>query len=478
MSLAAGLVGSEGEDVVPLLLSSIAAASSSIPDFYGLATPSNAEYYPSLPLFPGVTGSSALAYRFVRIEPTDNPQPLHQANQAISLLGRFADNERSALTLADYALCGGRDGLKKILIERRGPYSAILSEDGRLLCCRDVLGVVPLYYGISDNLACVASNKKMVSFLGLEPKIIEPGRVAELEPGSYTETEVTRLERPGEASLSIDEAADGLSVRLQTAADRAVGANPYLVIAFSGGIDSTLLAFYLRKTGARPLLSCVAAEGSKDSEAAETSADALGLPLRVRTIKEGDVEEALDAVLSSVEDANPIKVGVALPLYFVAKGAVSEGRRLVVSGNMSDELFGGYARYADTYAREGESAVRGAMFRDVERSHEANFERDWKVCTDLGAELRVPFADSELVNYALSLSLSVIMPEGGPRKAVIRKLASKLGLPNEVVERPKSAAQYSSGSQKILEKLARKAGMTLSSYLSRRMEALRVGKPI
>ena len=475
MSLAAGAIVSDGEDVASVLLRAIAVASPARADFYSLATTTGVESYPSPPQFPGIKGSTALAHKLVRVEPNDTPQPLYQGTQAVTFLGRLADGDPGSLVLADYVRGNGRDGLMRLLKERRGPYAAVVAEEGRLLCCRDVLGVVPLYYGFSDALACVASNMRTIRYMGLEPKRAEPGRLYELRPGSYTETEVARLWRPKEDHLSLDEAVDGLCVRLMRAAERAIGANPYLVLAFSGGIDSTLLALHLDRAGARLLLSCVAAEGSKDAEAAETSADAMGLPLRVRTVTERDVEGALDAVLSSIEEANPVKVGVALPLYFVAEGSVSEGRRVVVSGNMSDELFGGYARYANQYASEGGGAVLETMFRDVERSYESNFERDWEVCADLGVELRAPYADHDLVDYALSLPLEVKLPEGGPRKVVLRRLASKLGLPDDVSGRPKKAAQYSSGVQKILERLARREGMILSGYLSRRMEALRAG---
>lgn len=251
----------DGEDVASVLLKAIAAASPARADFYSLATIKGVEGYPSPPQFPGIMGSIALAHKLVRVEPNDNPQPLYHGRQAVNFLGRLVDREQGSLVLADYVRGGGRDGLIRLLRERRGPYAAIVAEEGRLLCCRDVLGVVPLYYGISDDLACVASNMRTIHYMGLEPKRVVPGRVYEMRPSSYIETEVARLWRPKEVQLSLDEAVNGLSVRLMKAAERAIGANPYPILAFSGGIDSTLLAFHLDRAGARLLLSCVAAEG-------------------------------------------------------------------------------------------------------------------------------------------------------------------------------------------------------------------------
>ena len=82
---------------------------------------------------------------------------------------------------------------------------------------------------------------------------------------------------------------------------------------------------------------------------------------------------------------------------------------MVFSGNMSDELFGGYAKYTQEYQTQHER-VRATMFRDVTQSYEINLERDWKVCSDLGAELRLPYMDPRIIRFALGLPLKHKLP--------------------------------------------------------------------
>jgi asparagine synthase (glutamine-hydrolysing) len=169
-----------------------------------------------------------------------------------------------------------------------------------------------------------------------------------------------------------------------------------------------------------------------------------------------------------------MKVGIAAPLYFVALDAAARPSRAIFSGNGSDELFGGYAKYVEEYQKHGEQA-KATMFRDVARSHEVNLERDWKVCSSLGLELRLPYVDPGLTRFALGLPLSHKLPVEGkePRKIVLRHLAKRLGLPRDIAERPKKAAQYSSGTGKMIERLAKRRGKSVAGYLAERLEEVK-----
>ena len=130
-------------------------------------------------------------------------------------------------------------------------------------------------------------------------------------------------------------------------------------------------------------------EDSREFETAETAAEALDLPLRLEAFTAEDVENDLDGVLWSIEEPNPMKASVAIPLNWAARSAAEYGSRVFFSGNGSDELFGGYHRHAQEYAEHGEAVV-SSIFRDVSESYRVNYERDHKVCMDAGLELRLP----------------------------------------------------------------------------------------
>ena len=382
--------------------------------------------------------------------------------------------EPGTLTVANFTRDKAAGGFRRLFTELEGSWIVALVEKDKLLCCRDPIGVIPLYYGYCEEFLGIASNAKTLLTAGLTPIRVSPGHVVELTPKGISDEKVAVLENPKPSVISIEDATTHLHNLLKKAVTRTCFEIRSPTLAFSGGIDSVLIANQMKEIGTKPHLTCVGVEDSPDLEAAERAAEYLDMSLSTRTYDETEIDEHLDTILASVEEANPMKIGVAIPLYLVALEASAHDCRVVVSGNGSDELFGGYMRYIEQYQR-GES-VRETMYSDVIHSCEVNFERDWKICVDLGTELRLPYADPELTRFALSLPLSYKLPTNGkePRKIILRRLALGLGLPDEITLRPKKAAQYSSGASKIIEKLAKKRGKTVGGYLADRFERLGV----
>jgi macrodomain Ter protein organizer (MatP/YcbG family) len=59
---------------------------------------------------------------------------------------------------------------------------------------------------------------------------------------------------------------------------------------------------------------------------------------------------------------------------------------------------------------------------------------------------------------------------------VLRKTAENLGIPQEIVNKPKKAVQYSTGINTALKKLAKKQNCTLSEYIDRIFEETKKSK--
>jgi asparagine synthase (glutamine-hydrolysing) len=179
------------------------------------------------------------------------------------------------------------------------------------------------------------------------------------------------------------------------------------------------------------------------------------------------VEEALPEVLWLIEEPDPVKTGIGVPLYWTAEKAAEMGFRVMLAGQGADELFGGYRRYLNDYLKNCEEELQETMFRDVARLYETNLERDAKICIFNNIELRLPFATYKMAEFStrLPLNLKIKSPKDTLRKIVLRKVAENLGLPSFIAKKPKRAIQYATGVNKAIKKLAKEKGLSTREYL-------------
>jgi asparagine synthase (glutamine-hydrolysing) len=183
----------------------------------------------------------------------------------------------------------------------------------------------------------------------------------------------------------------------------------------------------------------------------------------------------LDEVVMSVEEPNPMNVGIAYPFHWAAKLAYNNGYQTLHSGNGADELFGGYKRYHTEFLKGGD--VDRMIFDDTTNSWKKNFQRDTKTCLDQGVRLILPFTHPSINNLGLSIpaSLKVSSEPNCVRKRILRKLAKRDGILDEIADRPKKAAQYSTGVDKTLRKIAKSRGLSLRELVQSRFEEVSRG---
>jgi asparagine synthase (glutamine-hydrolysing) len=355
------------------------------------------------------------------------------------------------------------------LKEVEGDFSFMIAEPERIIAGRDPIGVQPLYYGENRTVAALASNRKALWKLGIEkPLSFPPGHLAFVSREGFKFKPVKTLVYSEPKRVTMQKAAETLQKLLERSVRKRVSGTKEIAVAFSGGLDSSVVAFLASKCRVNVHLIHVSLENRPETEEAKKAADELSLPLHVYLFREADVEKVASRVVELIEEADAVKVSIGVPFYWTAEKASEAGFRVLLAGQGADELFGGYQRYVNDYLLYGKEKVRKTMFDDVVKLHESNIERDVKICGFHDVELRLPFASYQIAKFALNLPVELKIERSADtlRKLVLRKVAADMGLPSSIVEKPKKAVQYATGISDALKKLAKKQGRTVKDYVN------------
>ena len=357
-----------------------------------------------------------------------------------------------------------------VLKEVDGDFAFIIAEPERIVAGRDPVGVQPLYYGENKSLAALASNRKALWNLGVDKVYsFPPGHLAVATREGFKFKPVKTLVYQEPKQVTMQEATGTLQKLLEQAVRKRVSGAEDVAVAFSGGLDSSIVAFLAKKCPVNVHLVHVSLENQPETEEAKKAADALDLPLQVYLFREEDVENVVPKVVKLIEEADPIKASIGVPFYWAAQRTAESGFKVLLAGQGADELFGGYQRYVNEYLLHGKEKVRKTMFDDVVGIHESNLERDMKICSFHNVELRVPFGSYQIAEFAMALPVELKMERRADtlRKLVLRKAAENMGLPASVTEKPKKAVQYSTGINNALKKIAKKQKTTIAEYVKK-----------
>ncbi|EGU12509.1 Asparagine synthase [Rhodotorula toruloides ATCC 204091] len=392
-----------------------------------------------------------------------------------------------------------------------GMFSFVLVDTSvspsRLIAARDPIGITTLYQGWN-------SQRPGTVYFASELKALhdECDKVISFPPGHVYDSatqETTRYFQPSWWNGDVDPKAvptkpadlDELRTKLEKAVKkRLMSEVPYGVL-LSGGLDSSLIAAiaaretekvaaaqqahqHQGKQGSAgdasglvgvddeaaadevgtltswPRLHSfsIGLEGSPDLLAARVAAEYLGTVHHEYTFTVQEGLDAVEEVIYHLETYDVTTVRASTPMYLLSRKIKAMGVKMVLSGEGSDEIFGGYLYF---YAAPTAADFHQECIRRVKNLHTADCLRANKSTMAWGLEARVPFLDKEFLETALNIdpqqkmfskgSLQERDADGRPimEKYIIRK-AFDVGpkgerpyLPDEILWRQKE--QFSDG---------------------------------
>jgi asparagine synthase (glutamine-hydrolysing) len=179
---------------------------------------------------------------------------------------------------------------------------------------------------------------------------------------------------------------------------------------FSGGIDSTLVTHYARRHRPEMPAYIIAGRDAPDYRYAKAYADRTKLDLREVAFEaqSTDTLPLLETVAQNVEAFEPAIVRPALYGYLVARKIHQDGFKVALCGEGADELFAGYGPLEHTFAQSN-ALGRHVQEQCLSMMHRANLQRVDRMGMRFSLEIREPFLDTDLVEYAAGLDTSTLL---------------------------------------------------------------------
>ncbi|KAF8402627.1 hypothetical protein HHK36_010716 [Tetracentron sinense] len=186
--------------------------------------------------------------------------------------------------------------------------------------------------------------------------------------------------------------------------------------------------------------------GSPDLKAAKEVADYLGTVHQEFHFTVQDGIDAIEDVIYHVETYDVTTIRASTPMFLMSRKIKSLGVKMVISGEGSDEIFGGYLYFHKAPNKE---EFHRETCHKIKALHQYDCLRANKSTSAWGLEARVPFLDKEFINVAMDIDpeWKMIKPDQGHiEKWILRRAfddEENPYLPKHILYRQKE--QFSDG---------------------------------
>ena len=223
-------------------------------------------------------------------------------------------------------------------------------------------------------------------------------------------------------------------------------------IAFSGGVDSTLISKICSDMNYDIILLTIGFPDSHDILFAKEVNDFLKYPHHTLEIDSDTFSTVSSKINQTIKTDNLSWNENCIAFHYVSKLANSLDLDTVVTANGIDELFCGYNAYREAFSG-GDSQINEVM--DAKLDNELKMMKAVNlVASEFGVKILQPLLSSKFIEYAKTIPISEKIHDSDDlyRKHIIRKLASEVNVPELSCTKRKKALQYGSKIHKALLK--------------------------
>lgn len=308
-----------------------------------------------------------------------------------------------------------------------GDFAFVLydSINKKTLVGRDCIGVRPLFIGYSKQIP-IAYSSEIKGMNDIVDSIqVFPPQCYSINGEIYSYMNLQNMKNKEK-----DEDNEEIVSLLKTAVVKRIDESDRPVAFLcSGGLDSSIILSianeYLQKQTSPNKIHIFSIEFidekqgiSYDAFYAKKLGKILNVEHTVVSFNINDIEKHLPEIIYHLETYDPNTIRASIPMFILAK-YIKENTdyKVILSGEGVDELFCGYSYFEKT---DNTEYIELESKRLVNNLHMFDVLRADRCFNSQGLEIRVPFLDKKVVEWALSLSGSIKKIINGVEKKVLR----------------------------------------------------------
>ncbi len=231
-----------------------------------------------------------------------------------------------------------------------------------------------------------------------------------------------------------------------------------VAVAFSGGLDSGIVAALTKRYAKSVMLYTVGYGQSYDVRMAKDMSAELGMDWTYIPIGEEDLISSLKEMMRITGTVSPLMLAFETPLFYVCKTCKES---LIIGGQGSDELFAGYSKYIGLDIE----SLKRMMGDDMGSLKGPTLHHETKVADHFGKTILYPFLDERIVSAVSGMGIEAVMPKDqDSRKMLLKDAALHQGFPF-ISNKDKKAAQYGSGMMDAVHCICKKKGIRYSELI-------------
>ena len=211
------------------------------------------------------------------------------------------------------------------------------------------------------------------------------------------------------------------------------------LISLSGGLDSSILAYFLKKRKPNGIAIISDDFVSTDLTYCQTISKETNIPLTIYNVTTSSILEAIENTIKILKNFNDIEIRNNVVMYLALKWAKDNNQNSIITGDGADELFAGYNFLVNKPENELESEIK----RVCSVMHFPTQE----IGKALGIKIESPFLNEKVIEIANNIPANLkVKEENNIRhgKWILRKTFENY-IPMQIAWRKKSPMQEGAG---------------------------------